>query len=89
MRTNLQLGQPISTYDLGEALKLQTGHFKVIPPDGDPFYVTCEAGKGITDVQWPNQTNAKPLTVIKVFEPTNGMIEERGPTALPVRAAAG
>jgi hypothetical protein len=86
MRTNLQLGQPISTYDLGEALKLQTGHFKVIPPDGDPFYVTCEAGKGIVDVQWPNQTNAKPLTIIKVFDYTDALGNERGPTSMPVRA---
>lgn len=86
MRTNLQLGQPINTYDLGEALKLQTGHFKVIPPDGDPFYVTCEAGKGIVDVQWPNQTNTQPLTVIKVFEPTHAVPNEYGTTAMPVRA---
>lgn len=86
MRTNLLLGQPISTYDLGEALKLQTGHFKVIPPDGDPFYVTCEAGKGITDVQWPNQNgDTKPLTIVKVFEPVRAMNE--GPTAIPARAA--
>jgi len=86
MRTTLQLGQPINTYDLGEALKLQTGHFKVIPPDGDPFYVTCEQGKGIVDVQWPNQANTKPLTVVKVFEPTNTMTNETGATPIPVRA---
>ena len=87
MRTNLQLGQAIQTYDLGEALKLQTGHFKVIPPDGDPFYVTCEAGKGITDVRWPNESNAGPLTVVKVFEPIRAMNNEGGTTTLPVRQA--
>jgi hypothetical protein len=86
MRTTLQLGQPINTYDLGEALKLQTGHFKVIPPEGEPFYVTCEAGKGIVDVQWPTQTNTKPLTVIKVFEPTHTISNELGATPIPVRA---
>lgn len=86
MRTNLPLGQPINTYDLGEALKLQTGHFKVIPSGGDPFYVTCEAGKGIVDVQWPDQSNTNPLTVIKVFEFPRTMINETGATPLPVRA---
>ena len=86
MRSALQLGQPINTYDLGEALKLQTGHFKVLPPDGDAFYVTCEAGKGIVDVQWPNQTNTKPLTVIKVFELSHGMTGEAGGTPIALRA---
>jgi len=77
MRTNLQLGQPIVTFDLGEALKLQTGHFKVTPENGEPYYVTCEAGKGIIDVQWPNTGNTKPLTVVKIFEPQTGTAYNR------------
>jgi hypothetical protein len=89
MRGNkLLLGEPIKTFDLGEALKLQNGHFKVIPEDGKPFYVTCETGRGIVDVVWPNQSNTKPLIVEKIYEPAYGGVsgEIEGPTAMPARS---
>jgi hypothetical protein len=63
------LRKQYNTYNLGLALKNQTGQFHVINPDGTEMLVTSEAGHSITDIEWLGDNAQKPFVVTKVAEP--------------------
>jgi hypothetical protein len=59
----MQLGETIATYDVGLALRDETGKFEVSNPAGEICYVTCKP-------EWPESAvNSQPFLIRKVAEP--------------------
>ena len=69
MRHTMQLGQSINTFDPGDALKGETGKFKLRGPNDEELYLTCVDGV-IVGIHWPGET-PKPFLITKVTEPAN------------------
>jgi hypothetical protein len=66
----MQLGETIATYDVGLALRGESGKFEVTSPVGEIYQVTCKANHSISNLEWPgNTTNPKPFLIRKIAEP--------------------
>jgi hypothetical protein len=65
----MQRGETIATYDLGLALRAESGKFEVTSPAGEIFHVTCNANHSISRMECaPHGANAQPFLVRKVTE---------------------
>lgn len=63
----MQLGETIATYDVGLALRGETGKFEVTSPTGETYHVTCETNHCISHLEWPgNATDPQPFLIRKV-----------------------
>jgi hypothetical protein len=65
----MQLGEIIATYDLGLALRGESGKFEVTGPGGEIYRVICKADHSISNMEWAgNQTNTQPFMIRKITE---------------------
>lgn len=46
----MQLGETIATYDVGLALRGESGKFEVTSPVGEIYQVTCKANHSISNL---------------------------------------
>ena len=66
----MKLNDSISTYDVAEALQGEIGKFEVTSPNGERFFVTCQAGHSIVSLEAAaSETNLQPFLVRKVAQP--------------------
>jgi hypothetical protein len=66
----MQLGETIATYDVGLALRGETGKFEVTSPAGEIYLVTCKPDCSISNLEWSGNTaNSQPFLIRKVAEP--------------------
>ena len=80
----MKLNDSITTYDIAEALQGEAGKFEVTSPNGERYYVTCQPGHSIVNLEvvstdfWARVSEAK------------GREESPGPSlTLNVRVLAG
>jgi len=65
----MQLGETIATYDVGLALRGETGKFEVTSPTGETYDVSCVTSHCISHPEWPgNAADPKPFLIRKVAE---------------------
>ncbi len=65
----MQLGETIATYDLGLALRGESGKFEVTSPAGEIYHVTCKANHSISSLEWAgSRTGSQPFLIRKVTE---------------------
>jgi hypothetical protein len=65
----MQLGETIATYDLGLALRGESGKFEVTSPGGEIYHVTCRTNHSISSLEWAGSGNrSQPFLVRKVTE---------------------
>jgi hypothetical protein len=65
----MNLGETIATYDLGLALRGESGKFEVISPAGDIYHVICRPNHSISKLEWTgSRTNPQPFMVRKITE---------------------
>jgi hypothetical protein len=89
----MQLGETIATYDVGLALRGESGKFEVTSPAGEIYRVTCQANYSISNLEWSgNTTNPQPFLIRKVAEPVylepgkgaaSAKVEAAAPTPIP------
>ena len=66
----MKLNDSISTYDVAEALQGEIGKFEVTSPNGERYFVTCQAGHSIVSLEAAaSETNLQPFLVRKVARP--------------------
>jgi hypothetical protein len=66
----MQLGETIATYDVGLALRGESGKFDVTSPSGEIYHVTCKPDHSISNLEWAgNGANPQPFLIRKVAEP--------------------
>jgi hypothetical protein len=66
----MQLGETIATYDVGLALRGESGKFDVTSPSGEVYHVTCKPDHSISNLEWAgNGANPQPFLIRKVAEP--------------------
>jgi len=66
----MKLNDSITTYDLAQALQVEPGKFEVTSPSGERFFVTCQPGHSITNLEWAgSEPNLQPFLVRKVAQP--------------------
>jgi hypothetical protein len=83
----MQLGETIATYDLGLALRGESGKFEVTSPAGEIYHVTCRSNHSISSLELAeSRAGSQPFLIRKVTEivsanPGSGtssaMIEEK------------
>jgi hypothetical protein len=65
----MQLGETIATYDLGQALRGESGKFEVTSPAGEIYHVTCKANHSISSLECAgDQSEPQPFLIRKVTE---------------------
>lgn len=65
----MQLGETIATYDLGLALRGESGKFEVTSPAGEVYHVTCRPNHSIFSLESArNDTNPQPFLIRKITE---------------------
>lgn len=65
----MQLGEVIATYDVGLALKGESGKFEVTSPTGETYVVTCKPDHSISNWEWyGNKTSPQPFLLRKIAE---------------------
>jgi hypothetical protein len=65
----MQLGEIIATYDLGQALRGESGKFEVTSPAGEIYHVTCRSDHSISNLEWAGaRTGSQPLLIRKITE---------------------
>jgi hypothetical protein len=66
----MKLNDTITTYDIAEALQSESGKFEVTSPNGERYFVTCQAGHSISSLEWAvNEPNLQPFLIRKVAQP--------------------
>jgi hypothetical protein len=66
----MRLNESITTFDIAEALQGEAGKFEVTSPNGERYYVTCQPGHSISNIEWAgNEPNLQPFTIRKVAQP--------------------
>jgi hypothetical protein len=87
----MRLGETIATYDLGLALRGESGKFEVTSPAGEIYHVICKPNHSISNLEWAgNRTEAQPFMVRKVTETVSlesGVESGKEATATPARTA--
>jgi hypothetical protein len=65
----MQLGETIATYDLGLALRGESGKFEVTSPAGEIYHVTCTSNHSISSLEWAGSgAGSQPFLIRKVTE---------------------
>ncbi len=65
----MHLGEIIATYDLGLALRGESGKFEVTSPTGEVYHVTCKPNHSISSLEWAgNRNNPQPFLIRKMTE---------------------
>jgi hypothetical protein len=65
----MQLGETIATYDLGLALRAESGKFEVTSPTGEIYHVVCQPNHSISNFEWAgSRTNPQPFLARKITE---------------------
>ena len=83
----MQLGETIATYDLGLALRGESGQFEVTSPAGEIYHVTCKPNHSISNLEWAgSRTNPQPFMVRKITE-TVSLESEKAATPTPTQTA--
>jgi hypothetical protein len=68
----MRLNDSITAYDLAEALQGESGKFEVTSPNGERYYVTCQPGHSIVNLEWAgSEPNVQPFTIRKVAQPVS------------------
>jgi hypothetical protein len=81
----MQLGETIATYDLGLALRGESGKFEVTSPVGEIYHVICKPNHSISNLEWAgSRTNLQPFMVRKITE-TVSLESGKESTPVPVR----
>jgi hypothetical protein len=84
----MQLGETIATYDVGLALRGESGKFDVTSPSGEVYHVTCKPDHSISNLEWAgNGANPQPFLIRKVAEPVLPELANTIRTAVPENAA--
>jgi hypothetical protein len=66
----MRLNESITAYDIAEALQGESGKFEVTSPNGERYFVTCQPGHSISNMEWAgNEPNQQPFTIRKVAQP--------------------
>ena len=69
----MKLNDSITTYDIAEALQGETGKFEVTSPNGERYFVTCQPGHSISNIELAgSEANLQPFLVRKVVQPATG-----------------
>jgi hypothetical protein len=77
----MKLSETITAYDIAEALQGESGKFEVTSPNGERYFVTCQPGHSISNLEWAgNEPNVQPFTIRKVAQPV-GLTEGRRKSA--------
>lgn len=85
----MQLGETIATYDLGLALRGESGKFEVTSPAGEIYHVTCKPNHSSSNSEWAgSRTNPQPFLIRKVTE-TVSLAEAKEATAYGTQARTG
>ena len=75
----MKLNDTISAYDIAEALQGESGKFEVTSPNGERYFVTCQPGHSISNLEWAgNEPNLQPFLIRKVAQPiaTEGRVRK-------------
>ncbi|HZW96848.1 MAG TPA: hypothetical protein VFF64_28135 [Candidatus Eremiobacteraceae bacterium] len=65
----MQLGETIATYDLGQALRGESGKFEVTSPAGEIYHVTCRSNHSISSLECAgSRTGSQPFLIRKITE---------------------
>jgi hypothetical protein len=65
----MKLNDSINAYDIAEALQGESGKFEVTSPNGERYFVTCQPGHSISNMEWAgNEPNLQPFTIRKVAQ---------------------
>ena len=68
----MQLGETIATYDVGLALRGESGKFEVTSPAGETYHMTCGRDHSIASLEWSGHKNdPQPFLIRKVAEPVS------------------
>jgi hypothetical protein len=66
----MQLGETIATYDVGLALRGESGKFEITSPAGEVYDVTCKTNHSISNMEWSaNTPSPQPYLIRKIAEP--------------------
>ncbi len=84
----MHLGETIATYDLGLALRGESGKFEVTSPTGEIYHVTCKPNHSISNLEWAGSvSNPQPFMVRKITE-TLALDGGRNMSTIPIAAQA-
>lgn len=83
----MQLGEIIATYDVGLALRGETGKFEVTSPAGETYHITC-ANHSISNLESSgHSTDQQPFLIRKVAGPVSRELAKTATSAVTEAAA--